>query len=243
MPVHSGTDANVATPQLRPARRKTYLAPPPGVAQAGNGRALVNPDIRPGESAGGPAPSFRQVTTRQRARGRGPWADTGGAQDNVIVQDRHPYLARSWEITGRLSGNKDPMTDGPARRVIRMLTRSWTMWQGSDATAFTDVPRDYNLWGMQDGTVTTVFGGQKGYFRPYGTQLLTETVPRDTSGQVQIPAGPPHGLHTHTSQSRKMTLKSYRVNPQQVPGRQDRLSNSRRGGQSFSQTTSQQGSA
>jgi hypothetical protein len=230
------------TPQVIPANRRGYLAPPPGAGgQQGNARARVNPNIRPGESAGGPPPSFPQVTTRQRAPGRGPWADTGGAQDNVIIQDRHPYVAFETEITGRDSGLKDPIPDGPVRKVIRMLSRDWTMWQGSDATAFTDVPRDYSKWGFQDGTVTTIFGGQPGYFQPYGQRGGSMTVPRNTSGAEQIPASPPHGLHTSTVTSRKMTLRSYRMNPQQVPGRQDRLSNSRRAGQSYSQTTVHQG--
>lgn len=233
----------------QPYNRRAYLAGP-GTGGAGNSRQRGNPDIRPGESAGGPAPQFRQVTSRQRAPGRGPWADTGGAQDNVIVQDRHPYVSSEREVTGRDSGLKDPMTDGPAMRVVRMLSRDWTMWQGSDNTANQDVPREYNRWGsgptaqlvgFQDGTVTTIFGGQVGYFRPYGQNVDTDVVPAKSEGSSSIPAGPPHGLHTHTVHSRKMTLKSYRQNSQQVPGRQDRLSNSRRSGQSYSQTTRQQG--
>lgn len=234
------------TPQAirQPVNRRAYLAPPPTGAQAGNARGRYDPNIRPGESAGGLPPLHRQVTTRQRAPGRGPWADTGGAKDYVIRQDRHPYLAFQTEITGRDSGVKDPMLDGPPMRVLRMLSRDWTMWQGSDNTEFADdLSRDYNKWGYQDGTVTTIFGGQPGYWRPYGTQADLAVVPRHTSGAEQIPAGPPHGLHTHTVTSRRMTLRSYRANPQMVPGRQDRLSNSRRAGQSYSQTTRQQGAA
>jgi hypothetical protein len=227
---------------MQPVNRRAWLAPPPGTGgQRGNARAQVNPNIRPGESAGGAPPLHRQVSTRQRVPGRGPWADTGGALDYVIRQDRHPYLAHENEVTGRDSGLKDPMTDGPPMRVLRFLCRDWTMWQGSDATANFDPPRDYNKYGIQDGTVTTVFGGQAGYFRPYGTQVDTQNVGRKTSGATQIPAGPPHGLHTETVTSRSMTLRSYRANPQQVPGRQDRLSNSRRAGQSYSQTTQHQG--
>jgi hypothetical protein len=230
------------TPQVQPANRRGYLAPPAGsTGAAGNSRERGNPNIRPGEAPGGPPPLHRQVTTRQRARGRGPWADTGGALDYVIVQDRHPYLAHEREITGRDSGLKDPMLDGPVRRVVRMLCRDWTMWQGSDNTANYDPPRAYQRYGMQDGTVTTVFGGQPGYFQPYASRGGPLTVPTATSGAEQIPAGPPHGLHTHTVTSRAMTLKSYRDNAQQVGGRQDRLSNSRRGGQSYSQTTTHQG--
>lgn len=168
------------TPQAEPepVNRRGYLAPPPGTGMVqGNARGRYNPSIRPGESAGGPPPLFGQVTTRQRAPGRGPWADTGGAQDNVIVQDRHPYVAFETEITGRDSGLKDPIPDGPVMRVIRMLSRDWTMWQGSDATSNYDPARDYNKWGIQDGTVTTVFGGQPGYFRPYGTQVDITVVP------------------------------------------------------------------
>jgi hypothetical protein len=239
---HTSSDAVQQTPQVRPYNRRAYLAPPPGDGgQQGNGRGRFNPAIQPGASRGGPAPLFSQVTTRQRAKGRGPWADTGGANDDVIIQDRHPYLAKEWEITGRDSGLKDPIPDGPIMRVIRFISRDWTMWQGSDDTANYDPPRDYNKWGYQDGTVTTIFGGQKGYFRPYGTQVLTDVVPRQTMGSVQIPAGPPHGLHTQTVSGRKVTLKSYRKNQQQVPGRQDRLSNSRRAGQSYSATTRPQG--
>jgi hypothetical protein len=238
---------NTAQPQ--PYNRRAYLVGP-GTGGAGNSRQRGNPNIYPGESAGGPPPKFRQVVTPQRRGGRQPWADTGGAQDNVIVQDRHPYVAFETEITGRDSGLKDPIPDGPVRQVIRMLCRDWTMWQGSDNTAMQDVPRDYNRYGnsptgqyigFQDGTVTTIFGGQRGYFRPYGTLADTADVPAKTEGSSMIPAGPPHGLHTYTVQSRKMTLKSYRVNQQQVPGRQDRLSNSRRAGQSYSQSTQQQG--
>lgn len=240
-----------AAGQRQPYNRRAYIQGP-GTAGAGNSRQRGNPNIRPGESAGGPAPLFAQVTTRQRAPGRGPWADTGGAQDNVIIQDRHPYVARTYENTGRDSGNKDPIPDGPIMRVVRQLSRDWTMWQGSDNNANQDVPRDYNRWGsapngqfigFQDGTVTTVWGGQRGYFRPYGTLADTASIGAKTAGNSVIPAGPPHGLHTHTVQSRKMTLKTYRSVKQQVPGRQDRLSQSRRNGQSYSQSTSQQGAS
>jgi hypothetical protein len=233
------------TPQgAQPVNRRAYLAPPPGPGtERGNGRARVNPAIYPGESAGGPAPAFPQVTTRQRAPGRGPWADTGGAADWVIKQDRHPYVAFETEITGRDSGLKDPIPDGPVRKVIRFLCRDWTMWQGSDATANFDPPRAYNQFGFQDGTVTTIFGGQPGWWLPYGQRGTTVAVPARTSGTEQIPAGPPHGLHTHTVTSRAMTLRSYRSNKQQVPGRQDRLSNSRRAGQSYSATTQTQGAS
>ncbi len=70
---------------MQPVNRRAWLAPPPGTGgQRGNARAVVNPNIRPGESAGGAPPRGRQVTTRQRVPGRGPWADTGGALDYVI---------------------------------------------------------------------------------------------------------------------------------------------------------------
>jgi hypothetical protein len=83
-----------------------------------------------------------------------------------------------------------------------------------------------------------VYGGQAGFFR-YGPGGVPSS-PQDP-GPSRVYGGPTHGLHTDTPASGRQPLQRSLAVPQMTAPRVDRLSNSRAGGQSYSQTTMYQG--
>lgn len=211
----------------------------------GNG-AIVDESAAPGNSRGGPAPRGPVVgsTASTRHPLPAPPFNVNGLSpnDQGWHRDRHPYAYQGTSTTGRDSGLHDPLPDGPVRPSLRNLLIDWRRMMGTDATRNQDVHRpQYLPVGWQDGSPTRIFGGTPGYYQAYGARGTGELVGTDTSGNVQIPGTRPHGLHTQTVNSRRSTLKTYRETPQMVPGRQDRLANSARAGQSYSQTTVTQG--
>lgn len=210
----------------------------------GNGN-IADEDAAPGNARGGPAPRgpvVGQQENTRRPQGSTFAADGLSPNDQGWIRDRHMVVYQGNETTGRSSGLHDPIPDGPIRPSLRMLVRNWRRETGTDATRAYDPPRrGYLPIGWQDGSRTIIWGGTPGFVQPYGQRGSGEQVGSDTSGAAQLPSTVPHGLHTHTVNSRRSTLKTYRSTPQMVAGRQDRLSNSTRAGQSYSQTTLTQG--
>lgn len=211
----------------------------------GNGH-LADEGAAPGNSRGGPSPRGPVIGSQANARhpidGEPVSVNGLSPNDQRWFRDRHPYVYQGTSTTGRDSGLHDPLPDGPVRPSIRNLLVNWRREGGTDSTRNLDVRRpQYLPVGWQDGTPTRIWGGTPGYHQPYGARGTGAFVDTDTTGAVQIPGTRPHGLHTHTAFGRRSTLKTYRATPQMVPGRQDRLSNSARAGQSYSQTTVTQG--
>ncbi len=210
----------------------------------GNGH-IQDEAARPGNAAGGPAPRGRVVG--MDANPRRPAGSSFAVQglapnDQGWIRDRHMFVHQGTETTGRSSGIHDPLADGPVRPSLRMLMVDHRRESGTDATRTYDPRRPkYSRFGTQDGFATRVWGGTPGFFMAYGQRGSGESVGSDTSGAVMLPATVSHGLHTHTVNQRRTTAKNYRSTPQMVPGRQDRLANSTRAGQSYSQTTIVQG--
>jgi len=196
------------------------------------------------QNAPGGSPDYYPVGTQNPRRPfRSQFAPDGEApNDQRWIKDRHPTIYSGTERSGRLSGLCDPMLSGPARPSTRMLNRTYNKPIGTDATRNFDPNRSgYRPVGWQDGSPTRLWGGTPGYMQPYGQRGTGEEVGRDTSGSATMPGTVPHGLHTHTVQSRRMTLAVYAGTAQMRRPRQDRLSNSVRSGQSYSATTQQQG--
>jgi len=211
----------------------------------GNG-FVVDEGAITGNSAGGPVPAGPvrgQETSTRHPLPAAPFSVNGLApNDQGWQRDRHPYLYQGTSTTGRDSGIHDPLPDGPVRGSLRQLMVNWRKETGTDRTRALDVHRpQYLPVGWQDGSPTRIWGGQPGFYQQYGTRGGVDQVGSDTSGTVQIPGTRPHGLHTHTVNPRRNTLKTYRETPQMRPGRMDRLANSARSGQSYSQTTVTQG--
>ncbi len=161
--------------------------------------------------------------------------------DGLIYRDNHPYMYSGTEVSGRLSGNHDPQLDGPNRPEVHVMQRAYNWTYGTFASRNFDPQRNYNKYGYQDGSTTVIYGGEAGYYLPYGQRGTSLAVPPARPGPSKILAGPPHGLHTDTAWSRKDAVRRSLASDQMKAPRQDRLSNSRRAGQSYSQLTRHQG--
>jgi hypothetical protein len=212
----------------------------------GNG-FQVDDAAAPGNSRGGPAARYQVVGSKLSPRHPDgePFSVNGiSPNDQGWHRDRHVWVDKGdHATTGRESGIHDPLPDGPVRPSLRLLLTGWRRESGTDSTRnFDPKRRGYIPVGWQDGSPTRIWGGTPGFFQAYGSRGTGELLEADSSGNVMIPGSTPHGLHTHTVNPRRNTLKTYRDTPQMRPGRQDRLANSTRAGQSYSQTTVTQGS-
>ena len=182
------------------------------------------------------------------------------SNDKLMTNDRHAYLARGNELSGRLSGYTDPPMDGPARPSLRLVNRTINYQEGSDATlaqddlsrAFARTPDGRYYMGTQGDPWTPVYGGTPGLWQPYGTYQGIGNVPvqgiqapvsqgSPGDGPQSFQPGPPHGLHSPTLPDYVQTLGYYMAVPQMRLPRIDRPSNSKIGGQSYSQTVQPQG--
>jgi hypothetical protein len=217
-----------------------------GGPAAGNSH-VQDEAVRRGNSPGGRVPYYPVGTQNTRRPFRSQFAvEADAPNDQNWVKERHAWVHQGTERTGRDSGLKDPMTDGPARPSLRMLTRVWRKETGTDATRNYDPHRpQYRAVGWQDGSNTRIWGGTPGYFQEYGQRGSIEAVDSGSgaAGRAVIPGTVPHGLHTHTIANRVMTFRVYDGTPQMKGPRQDRISNSLRAGQTYSQTTVTQGGA
>jgi hypothetical protein len=166
------------------------------------------------------------------------WRGGDNTNDQLIFRDRHGYMQTGYEIAGRTSSMPDPPSDGPIRPTFKVLNRTWN-WQVGTGSAYTDdLTRPYTGLGEQGSGWTTVYGGAPGFYRqgPGGVPMGDPG-----AGPARVWSGPAHGLHTEYPPARQQTQANYRARPQMVPARVDRLSNSRIGGQTYSQWTQHQG--
>lgn len=248
---------------------------PPGARDAGiPGKpvdlASGNPDVSTqpkniplspyGGNSGDTLPQFG----RNRALGVGQESSWRGgaffANDKLMSMDRHAFLARGNELSGRRSGNTDPPMDGPARPSLRVVNRTINYQQGSDATQNQDdltrpyarTPDGLYFMGTQGDSWSPVYGGTPGMWQPYGTYQGIGNVPTQGiqspvqqgapgDGPQSFRPGPPHGLHSPTLPDYTQTLGYYLAVPQMTRPRIDRPDNSTIGGQSYSQTVQPQG--
>ena len=172
-----------------------------------------------------------------------------GFNDQLQVRDRHVYWDAGTSRTGAnpgIPGNPpNPQADGPAQPTLRVVNRSVNPLIGSDASRNADdLARPYTWLGQQDGTTVPVYGGVPGLYQSYGNRGRSELIydpSNGTGGLTQVTSGPPHGLHSDTIPDGKQLQDRYKANPQMRPVRQDRPSNSRSAGQSYSQTVVPQG--
>ena len=189
-----------------------------------------------------PAPRFRppQITEPRpyQAANQSPTFRGGNAFDELIFRDRWGQMARGTEVAGRISSMPDPPSDGPIRPSLRMVNRTWNWQVGTGQAYADDLTRNYTGVGEQGSGWSTVYGGAPGFYRmgPGGAP-----VGDPGQGPARVFAGPPHGLHTLYPPDGQQTQARYRARPQMVAPRVDRLSNSRIGGQTYSQWTQHQG--
>jgi hypothetical protein len=216
-----------ATQSPRSVNPVLQQATAPGGVQTGGdpGRLQASPPPYPGPQPG-PEQTHR-------------WWSAENAQDTLIVRDRHGYFQSGTERAGRVSSMADPPASGPAMPSFKALNVTWNWQVGTGQAYADDLTRPYTWMGQQDGSWSQVYGGTPGFYRsgPGGPPVATQ--PAD--GPQRIYGGPAHGLHTWSPPDYAQTLARYNSTPQMVAARVDRLSNSRVGGQSYSQTTMQQG--
>jgi hypothetical protein len=218
------------------------------------------PDLPYGGNSGDTVPQFganRRLGVGQESSWRG---GAYFANDKLMTMDRHAFLARGSELSGRKSGNTDPPMDGPARPSLRVVNRTINYQQGTDATRDQDdltrgyarTPDGKYFMGTQGDAWTPVYGGTPGLYQPYGTYQGIGNVPvqgiqsrveqgAPGDGPQSFKPGPPHGLHSPTLPDYMQTLGYYMAVPQMRLPRIDRPSNSTIGGQSYSQTIQPQG--
>ena len=223
------------------------------------GRASGNPDVStiPAE------PPPERPLGRPRIRNVGQETSWRGgvffSNDKLTTNDRHLMRKSGTELSGRDSGYTDPPMDGPARPSYQTINRSVNYQQGTDTTAaLDDLTRAYprnnlNMYLGEAGTPwVPVYGGTPGLWQPYGSyegytagpvkgiqSPVEQGAPGD--GTMSVNSGPPHGLHSPTLPDYSLTLGYYLAVPQMRAPRVDRPSNSRIGGQSYSQTVQPQG--
>jgi hypothetical protein len=264
---------NMPTPSFPPNRAlggQPLGAGTSGVPGRPVSRAVGNPDVSTvpqnqpmspyGGNSGDTVPQFG----RSRVLGVGQESSwRGGANfsnDKLMTMDRHGFLKRGNELSGRDSGQTDPPMQGPARPSLVLVNRTINYQQGTDTTRDQDdlnrpyarTPDGKYFMGTQGDAWTPVYGGTPGLYQPYGTYQGIGNVPLQGiqspviqgapgDGPQSFKPGPPHGLHSPTLPDYMQTLGYYMAVPQMRLPRIDRPSNSTIGGQSYSQTVQPQG--
>jgi hypothetical protein len=218
------------------------------------------PDLPYGGNSGDTVPQFgksRILNVGQESSWRG---GANFANDKLMTMDRHGFLKRGNELTGRKSGYTDPPMDGPSRPSFVLVNRTINYQQGTDATRDQDdlgrpyarTPDGKYFMGTQGDAWSPVYGGTPGLYQPYGTYQGIGNVPLQGiqspviqggpgDGPQSFQPGPPHGLHSPTLPDYMQTLGYYMATPQMRRPRIDRPANSTIGGQSYSQTVQPQG--
>lgn len=195
--------------------------------------------VQTGGDAGRPQVSPWPVNQVPGAEQTHAWWSAEDQSDTLIHRDRHGYFQAGTERSGRTSGMPDPPASGPAMPSFKAVNVTWNWQAGTGAAYEDDLSRPYTWVGQQDGSWSQIWGGTPGFYRsgPGGPPVDTQPV----DGPQRVYGGPPHGLHTWSPPDYAQTLSRYQTVPQMVAARVDRLSNSRVGGQSYSQTTQHQG--
>jgi len=178
-----------------------------------------------------------------------------GFNDKLTVTDRHAYWDAGSQRTGLTFAPEtanpntynNPLTEAPLRN-LRTVNRRVSYQKGSDASRNADdLTRCYSWLGEQGSGWSPVYGGEPGYYLPYGSRggvpFPAVSPSSGTRGRSAVWAGPPHGLHSLTYPDGADTLARYRQLPQMRPVRLDRPSNSPQAGQSYSQTVEYQGAS
>jgi hypothetical protein len=182
-----------------------------------------------------------------------------GFNDKLTVKDRHGY----WDTGNQKTGTDMPSSGGrpntynnpkiePPRPDFRLINRTVSYQQGTDATRNQDDPtRNYTWLGEQGSGWIPVYGGVPGLYQPYGSRggypypvvsPAEQGAPGD--GPHLVFAGPPHGLHSQTPwKGGAQIISRFSSTPQTRPVRQDRPSNSPQAGQTYSQTVLPQGAS
>lgn len=187
----------------------------------------------------------------------GPWR--GGLQgfnDKLTVKDRHAYWDQGRpqrQGTDFSPASSPPNTynnplQEPPRADLRTVNRTVSYQKGTDTTRNQDdLSRGYSWLGEQGSGWSPIYGGEPGYYLPYGSRGGVPYPAVSPSGGARgrgvIWAGPPHGLHSLTYPAVADTLARNLQLPQMRPVRIDRPSNSPQAGQSYSQTVLPQGAA
>jgi hypothetical protein len=166
------------------------------------------------------------------------WWSAENSNDQLINRDRHGYMQTGTERSGRISSMCDPLESGPPRPDFRAVNITVNYEAGEGARYADDLHRPYTWLGPQEGGWSDINGGTVGFYRN-GPGGAPNNPPVD--GPQRVWAGPPHGYHTYYPPDGQQTLAVRLSRSQMIPTRVDRLSNSRAGGQTFSQTTMQQG--
>lgn len=186
-----------------------------------------------------PAPPFNRWGTRLgnstggAPPGRTAWAVPAGVEstdarmpqdlnDGAISRERMPWSHQGYYLTPG-GGWFDWTNNAPQRAALHMRDVTLVRQQGTSNTRNQDpVPA---ILGVNDGTGSL----------PAGIRQLNQ------SGLSVDQNFTPHGMHTMQARKPRTTTQRYLQTPQQRPPRQNRLSNSRNTGQSYSQTTIHQG--
>lgn len=178
---------------------------------------------RRGPSGGGPVPwrtAWAEPINGASSFARMP----GDLLDGAISRERMPWVHQSSYTAPDFLVSWTAA--GPARKSLHMRDVTIRTMAGTSNTRAQDpIPSGP---GIQDGLGSL----------PAGIRQLNSagiTVPTDDT---------PHGLHTRVRGSRPQSFTRHIAGPaQMLPGRQNRLSNSRNRGQSYSQTTVHQGAS
>lgn len=157
--------------------------------------------------------------------------------------DQHPFVqvdATWWpgRQSGRLDGRNDPLVDGPAAPVLRMLGLFYQRAAGTSNTRFMDVPgRTFPANGSQDGVSWAYY---------QDARLAMAPAPADGSPAPDslraISPSPTHGWTVRPVVNIKQAeLNKAKQLRQQKSGRQDRLATATAAGQTYSQRTAHVG--
>jgi hypothetical protein len=166
------------------------------------------------------------------------WRSAENDNDQLIKRDRHGYMQSGTERGGRISCMVDPLASGPPRPDFKAVNITVNWQVGDGLRNADDLSRPYTWMGPQESGWSDINGGSVGFYRngPGGPPAETAV-----DGPQRVWAGPPHGYHTYYPPDGQQTL-GVRMNRASMQAtRVDRLSNSRVGGQTYSQTTRQQG--
>jgi hypothetical protein len=176
---------------------------------------------RRGVSSGGPVP-WRQAWAEAPNAASSDVRFPGNALDATISRERMPWTHQGYYCPPDFLVNWTEA--GPIRPSLHMRNVTMRTMVGTTNTRAQDpVPAGP---GIQDGNGSL----------PGGIRNLN-------SAGYEVPTNvTPHGMHTHVrGKTPQSTTRYFAQSAQMRPGRQNRLSNSRGQGQSYSQTTIHQG--